>query len=209
MALRTTIKDHWGEQQLFEQRVFIAGAIVVVLFAILVGRLVWLQVLKYDYYTELSQGNRVRIEPIPAPRGTIYDRNGTILAENRPAYQLELVREQVPDLEDTLARLAQIGLLEADDLDDTRRLIASRRAFESVPIRLRLSDEDIAAFAVRRFEFPGVDIATRLARYYPEGEIAVHALGHVGSISERDLERIDRADYAGTSTIGKLGIESA
>jgi penicillin-binding protein 2 len=209
MALRTTIKDHWVEQQLFEQRVFIAGAIVIALFAILVGRLFWLQVVKYDYYTELSQGNRVRIEPIPAPRGTIYDRNGTILAENRPAYQLELVREQVPDLEDTLTRLAQIGLLEADDLDDTRRLIASRRAFEPVPIRLRLTDEDIAAFAVRRFEFPGVDIATRLARYYPEGEIAVHALGHVGSISERDLERIDRAAYAGTSTIGKLGIEAA
>jgi penicillin-binding protein 2 len=209
MALRTTIKDHWGEQRLFEQRVFIAGTIVLVLFAVLVGRLIWLQVLRYDYYTELSQGNRVRIEPIPAPRGTIYDRNGEILAENRPAYQLELVREQVPDLEDTLARLVQIGLLEADDLDDTRRLIASRRAFESVPIRLRLADEDIAAFAVRRFEFPGVDIATRLARYYPEGQIAVHALGHVGAISERDLERIDRAEYAGSSTIGKLGIESA
>lgn len=209
MALRTTIKDHWGEQQLFEQRVFVAGAFVFALFAILIGRLVWLQVLRYDYYTDLSQGNRVRIEPLPATRGTVYDRNGSILAENRPAYQLELVREQVPDLDDTLARLVQAGLLDADDLDDTRRLIASRRAFESVPIRLRLSDEDIAAFAVRRFEFPGVDIATRLARFYPEGEIAVHALGHVGSISERDLERIDRANYAGTSTIGKLGIESA
>jgi penicillin-binding protein 2 len=209
MALRTTIKDHWGEQQLFEQRVFIAGAVVLVLFAILIGRLIWLQVVQHDYYTELSQGNRVRLEPIPAPRGTIYDRNGTILAENRPAYQLELIREQVPDLDDTLARLAQVGLLDADDLDDTRRLVVSRRAFDAVPIRLRLSDEDIAAFAVRRFEFPGVDIATRLARYYPEGEIAVHALGHVGSISERDLERIDRAAYAGTSTIGKLGIESA
>jgi penicillin-binding protein 2 len=209
MALRTTIKDHWGEQQLFEQRVFIAGALMLVLFAILIGRLIWLQVVRHDYYTDLSQGNRVRIEPIPAPRGTIYDRNGAILAENRPAYQLELIREQVPDLDDTLARLAQVGLLDADDLDDTRRLIVSRRAFDAVPIRLRLSDEDIAAFAVRRFEFPGVDIATRLARYYPEGEIAVHALGHVGSISERDLERIDRAAYAGTSTIGKLGIESA
>jgi penicillin-binding protein 2 len=209
MALRTTIKDHWGEQQLFEQRVFIAGAVVLVLFAILIGRLVWLQVVQHEYYTELSQGNRVRLEPIPAPRGTIYDRNGTILAENRPAYQLELIREQVPDLDDTLARLAQVGLLDPDDLDGTRRLVVSRRAFDAVPIRLRLSDEDIAAFAVRRFEFPGVDIATRLARYYPEGEIAVHALGHVGSISERDLERIDRAAYAGTSTIGKLGIESA
>ena len=209
MSLRTTIKDHWGEQRLFEQRVLIAGGFMVVLFALLIGRLVWLQVVQYDYFTELSQGNRVRIEPIPAPRGTIYDRNGEILAENRPAYQLELVREQVPDLDATLRRLVEIGLIAAEDLDDTRRLIASRRAFEPVPIRLRLSDEDIARFAVRRFEFQGVDIATRLARYYPEGEIGVHALGHVGAISERDLERIDRTSYAGTSTIGKLGIESA
>lgn len=209
MAARTTIKDHWGEQRLFEQRILIAGAVLVLLFAVLVGRLVWLQIFRYDYYTELSQGNRVRVEPTPAPRGTIYDRNGTILAENRPAYQLELIREQVPDLEATLARLVEIGLLQAEDLEDTRRLIASRRPFEAVPIRLRLTDEDIARFAVRRFEFEGVDIATRLARYYPEGEIAVHALGHVGAISERDLERIDRALYAGTSTIGKLGVEAA
>jgi penicillin-binding protein 2 len=209
MPARTTIKDHWGEQRLFEQRALIAGAVLLLLFAVLVGRLVWLQIVQYDYYTELSQGNRVKIEPLPAPRGTIYDRNGQILAENRPAYQLELVREQVRDLEATLTRLVEIGLLAAEDLDDTRRLIGSRRPFEAVPIRLRLSDEDIARFAVRRFEFEGVDIATRLARYYPEGEIAVHALGHVGALSERDLERIDRTAYAGTATIGKLGIESA
>jgi penicillin-binding protein 2 len=209
MLARTTIKDHWGEQRLFEQRVLIAGGVLVLLFAVLVGRLVWLQIVQYDYYTELSQGNRVKVEPNPATRGTIYDRNGAILAENRPAYQLELVREQVPDLDATLARLVEIGLLAAEDLDDTRRLINSRRPFEPVPIRLRLADEDIARFAVRRFEFQGVDIATRLARYYPEGEIAVHALGHVGALSERDLERVDQTAYAGTSTIGKLGLESA
>ncbi len=209
MPARTTIKDHWGEQRLFEQRVLLAAAVLAVLFAVLVGRLVWLQILEHDYYTELSQGNRIRIEPLPAPRGTIYDRHGNILAENRPAYQLELVREQVPDLEGTLAKLVEAGLLAAEDLDDTRRLVNSRRPFEPVPIRLRLTDEDIARFAVRRFEFQGVDIATRLARYYPEGEIAVHALGHVGAISEGDLERIDRAAYAGTSMIGKLGVEAA
>jgi penicillin-binding protein 2 len=119
------------------------------------------------------------------------------------------VREEVPDLEDTLQRLVKIGLIAADDVDDTRRLIRSRRAFDSVPIRLRLEEEDIAAFAVRRFEFPGVDIKTRLARFYPHGEIAVHALGHVGAISETEIKKIDRAEYAGTSTIGKLGIELA
>lgn len=209
MAGKGRIKDVWREQQIFVQRSIIAGVLIAVMTAALIARLAWLQISRNEYYTELSQGNRVRIEPLPAARGIVYDRNGTILAENRPAYQLELVREEVPDLEDTLKRLVATGLIAADELDSTRRAIRSRRAFDSVPVRLRLSEEEIARFAVRRFEFPGVDIRTRLARYYPHGEIAVHALGHVGAISEKDLERIDRAQYSGTATIGKLGIELA
>jgi len=176
---------------------------------LLVGRLVWLQVVRYDYYTDLSQGNRVRIEPLPAPRGIIYDRQGLILAENQPAYQLELVPEQVPDLDATLQGLVRIGLLNADDVDDAKRTVRSRRPFDSVPIRLHLSESDMAAFGVNRFEFPGVDIRTRLARSYPQGETAVHALGYVGTVSATDLARIDREAYAGTSTIGKVGIEAA
>lgn len=209
MAGKGRIKDHWREQQIFEQRAIIAGVLIVMLTGALISRLAWLQISRNDYFTELSQGNRVRIEPLPAARGIIYDRNGVILAENRPAYQLELVREEVPDLEATLKALAGIGLVAPEELDATRRAIRSRRSFDSVPIRLRLTEEEIARFAVRRFEFPGVDIKTRLARYYPHGEIAVHALGHVGAISEADLEKIDRAQYSGTATIGKLGIELA
>ncbi len=209
MAGKGRIKDHWREQQIFEQRALIAGVLIVLLTGALIARLGWLQISRNAYFTELSQGNRVRIEPLPAARGIIYDRNGVILAENRPAYQLELVREEVPDLEATLKALVGIGLVAPDELDATRRVIRSRRPFDSVPIRLRLTEEEIARFAVRRFEFPGVDIKTRLARYYPHGEIAVHALGHVGAISEADLETIDRAQYSGTATIGKLGIELA
>lgn len=209
MNARGRIKDFWREQHLFTQRLTIAAFVVALLAGVLVLRLVWLQVVKYEYYAELAQGNRVRIEPQPAPRGILYDRNGVILAENQPAYQLELVPEQVPDLERTLTGLVRIGLLAADDLDDVRRTLRSRRPFDSVPIRLRLSDEDMAAFAVNRFDFPGVDIRTRLARHYPYGEIGVHALGYVGSISEADLERIDREAYAGTSTLGKVGVEAA
>ncbi len=203
------IKDHWGEQRLFEQRAIIAGVIIVLLTTVLIGRLVVLQVFRHDYYTELSQGNRVRIEPLPAPRGLILDRHGTVLAENRPSFQLELVREQVADVDDTLKRLVEIGLIPPDELDDVRKLVRSRRSFEGVPIRLRLTDEEIARFAVHRFEFPGVDIATRLARTYPHVEIGVHAIGYVGALSEADLARIDRAEYAGTTLIGKLGIEAA
>ena len=209
MASKGRIKDHWREQQIFEQRALIAGVLIALLTAALIVRLGWLQISRNAYFTELSQGNRVRIEPLPAARGIIYDRNGVILAENRPAYQLELVREEVPDLEATLKALTDIGLVAPDELEATRRVIRSRRPFDSVPIRLRLTEEEIARFAVRRFEFPGVDIKTRLARFYPHGEIAVHALGHVGAISEADLETIDRGQYSGTATIGKLGIELA
>ena len=209
MSLRGIIKDFWREQRLFEQRAIAAVVIIATLSLLLVGRLVWLQVVRYEYYTDLSQGNRVRIEPLPAPRGIIYDRQGLILAENQPAYQLELVPEQVPNLDATLQGLVRIGLLDADDVDDAKRTVRSRRPFDSVPIRLHLSESDMAAFGVNRFEFPGVDIRTRLARSYPYGETAVHALGYVGTISATDLARIDREAYAGTSTIGKVGIEAA
>src|SRR5688572_15007490 len=163
------IKDHWGEQRLFERRALAAVVIIIALTLVLIGRLVILQIFRYDYYADLSQGNRVRVEPLPAQRGLILDRNLQVLAENRPAFQLELVRERVPNVADTLQRLVAIGVLEADDLDDTQRLVRSRRSFESVPIRMRLTDEEIARFAVHRFEFPGVDIATRLTRFYPHG----------------------------------------
>jgi len=207
------IKDHWGEQRIFERRALAAAVIIAVLTLVLVARLVVLQIFRYDHYAELSQGNRVRVEPLPAQRGLILDRSGTVLAENRPAFQLELVRERVPNVDATLKRLVEIGVMQADDVDDTLRLVRSRRSFESVPIRLRLTDEEIARFAVHRFEFPGVDIATRLTRFYPHGEHAVHALGYVAAISENDVKRLEKegqlSKYAGTTLIGKLGLEDA
>jgi penicillin-binding protein 2 len=207
------IKDHWGEQRIFERRALAAAVIIAVLTLVLIGRLVVLQIVRYDHYAELSQGNRVRVEPLPAQRGLILDRSGTVLAENRPAFQLELVRERVPNVDATLKRLVEIGVLAADDVDETVKLVRSRRSFESVPIRLRLTDEEIARFAVHRFEFPGVDIATRLTRFYPHGEHAVHALGYVAAISENDVKRLEKEGqlpkYTGTTLIGKLGLEDA
>ncbi|MGH8284466.1 MAG: penicillin-binding protein 2 [Steroidobacteraceae bacterium] len=203
------IKDHWGEQRLFERRALIAGALIAAATLTLIIRLVILQVVRHEYYTDLSQGNRVRIEPLPAARGLIFDRNGELLASNQPVYQLELVREEVPNLEAAFAGLVRLGLLTGEQVDEVRRTVKSRRAFDSVPVRLRLSEDEIARFAVRRFEFPGLDIKTRLARSYPHGELAVHALGYVSALSEQDLQRIDRAAYSGTTLIGKLGVESA
>src|SRR4051812_32697461 len=126
------IKDHWAEQRLFERRAVAAAILVVTLTLTLIGRLVMLQVVRYDYYAELSQGNRVRVEPLPAQRGLILDRNGAVLVENRPAFQLELVRERVPDVDGTLEGLVKIGVLQADDVPDLVRLVRSRRSFESV-----------------------------------------------------------------------------
>src|SRR6185503_12782786 len=152
------IKDHWTEQRLFDQRAVFAGVLIFVLTLTLAGRLYVLQVVRHDYYAELSQGNRVRTEPIPASRGLILDRNGKVLADNEPAYQLELTREQTPDLNDTLKRLAALGLIDADDVSEVRHLVLSRRAFDTVPLRLRLTDEEVGRFAVHRFESPGVDL---------------------------------------------------
>jgi penicillin-binding protein 2 len=206
---RVRIKDQWNEQRIFSQRTLGAMVVITALIFTLIGRLAYLQVTRHDYYLELSQGNRVRLDPIPASRGVIVDRGGNILANNEPAYQLELVREQVPDLNDTLKRLVDLGLIDREDLEDTRRAIFLRRSFDNVPVRLRLSEEEIGRFAVHRHEFPGVDLATRQTRHYPYGELGVHALGYVSAISEQDLQRIDRSAYAGTTLIGKLGVESA
>ncbi|HWW32766.1 MAG TPA: penicillin-binding protein 2 [Steroidobacteraceae bacterium] len=202
------IKDHWREQRLFDRRALVIGALMALATVGLIGRLILLQVVRHEYYSDLSQGNRVRTEPIPAARGLILDRNGEVVASNQPAYQLELVPEEVPNIKETLKRLAALRLLRPEELDELRRTIAVSRSFDSVPIRLHMSDEDVARFAVRRFEFPGVDIKTRQTRWYPNGDLAVHALGYVGAISEEDLKHIDRASYAGTALIGKLGVES-
>lgn len=209
MVRGVRIKDHNQEQRLFDTRAIVAGFVIAVLTIVLFARLFTLQVLRYDYYTELAQGNRIKIEPIPAARGLIMDRHGEVLAANQPAYQLELVPEQVTDLDRELNELMVLGLVGDEDVPDLKRAIKSRRKFDSVPVRLRMSEEDIARFAVRRFEFPGFDIKTRATRFYPNGEVGVHALGYVSAISESDLKKIDRNAYAGTSLIGKLGIESA
>src|ERR1700684_3839979 len=206
------IKNYFAENRLFAIRSIVAGIIAGVLLLAVAGRLFYLQVLKHDYYSTLSQGNRIRTEPIPPSRGLILDRHGVVLADNLPAYQIELVREQVEDhkaLDETLALLVKIGLLRSEEMANTRRNILLHKVYESVPIKLQLNDEEMARFAVHRYQFSGVDIRTRLARHYPLREIAVHAIGYVSAINEQDMKQIDSAEYAGTSLIGKLGVEGA
>ncbi len=209
MPRTVRLKDHYAEQRLFGRRVIAATTVILVCIGALFARLFYLQVVRHDYFSELSQGNRIRIDPVPPSRGLILDRNGVPLALNRPSYQLELTREQTPDVKDTLKRLIGLGLLAAEDYERTLHMIQARRSFDSVPIRLQLSEEELARFAVNRPDFPGVEVRPRLTRYYPLAGTGVHALGYVGAISEKDMESIDAANYAGTTLIGKLGVERA
>ena len=206
---RVRIKDEALEQRIHFQRSLVAIGIVTAIALLLAGRAAWLQVAQHQHYLELSQGNRARIEPLPPNRGIIYDRAGRVIAENTPAYQLEILREQAGDLEETLSRLVRFGLLEASDVGRVRQLVLARRSFEAVPFLLQLDDEEVARFAVHRHELPGVLLETRMARHYPYGSVGAHALGYVGTISEDDMQRVDRERYFGTGVIGKTGVERA
>jgi len=209
MSRSVRIKDHHAEQRLFEARAVAAAVIMLVALGSVIARLVWLQVVQYDYFADLSQGNRIKIEPIPPNRGLILDRNGQPLATNAPSYQLELTREQVSDIDATLIGLAQLGLLDNADFPSLKKDIRSRRIFEAVPVKLQLTEEELARFAARRYQFPGVEIRPRLTRYYPLGPSSVHAIGYVGAISEEDEKTLDLNEYAGTTLTGKAGVEKA
>jgi len=192
---------------MFVGRVIISAVLMVGLLSLVVGRLTQLQIFDYEYFSAQSQGNRIRVQPVPPTRGLVFDRNGIVLAENLPSYQLELTPEQVPDIDETLARLAAIELIDAERIDELRELIRSHRRFDSIPIRKRLGDQEVARFAVDRPRFPGVEIRARLTRNYPYGEAVAHVLGYVGGINTTDLQAIDQTDYAGTSVIGKVSLE--
>lgn len=204
---RTRMKDEWRESRLFLARLAIAGAVMAVLFCVLIGRLAYLQIVRHEHYATLSESNRVRLEPITPNRGLIFDRNGVILAENVPNWQLEIVPEQVANLDDTMARLAEIVEVRPADRDRFYKQLRTQRRFQPVPLRFRLSEEEVARFAINRHRFPGVDIETRLTRRYPFGPLTAHVVGYVAAINEEELARLDPAEYAGTLVIGKTGVE--
>jgi len=208
-ALLSPIKDVHSERRLFLARVILAIVVSLLLMGTVVARLVQLQVVDHELFAEKSQGNRVRIEPVPPIRGLVFDRKGRVIAENLPAYQLELIPEQVGDLDDTLNRLAAINLIEFEDIERFKDLSRSGPRFKPVTLKFRLTEEEIANFAIQRPRFPGVDFRPRLVRHYPDGELVAHAVGYVGALSTDDLQRLDPASYAGTSHTGKTGVESS
>ncbi len=207
MLKREQLKDDYLEHRLIKQRLIFSAVVAVILLSMVVGRLYVLQVVEYDHFVTLSDSNRIRLKVLPPTRGLIFDRHGVVMADNLPAYRLEIVREQVDDLDATLQRLRQYVEYDDQDLKRFEQASRRRRPFESVPLKLNLSDEEVARLAVNLHDFEGVEINARLTRNYPLGAHAVHALGYVSRIDERDLSGVNEIEYSGTTHIGKVGVE--
>ncbi|WP_296057420.1 penicillin-binding protein 2 [uncultured Amphritea sp.] len=208
MSAFDSLKDHTKEGRVFLSRALIAFVIVLLLMGILVGRLYYLQVIQHEQLVSVSDDNRIQLQPVAPTRGLIYDRNGTLLADNRPSYSVTLLKEKVGDLEATLAELQRLIPITDRELKSFhRRLKQRRRPYETVPVRFRLTDDEIARIAVNYQRLPGVQVEADLIRYYPFGASLVHALGYVGRINEKELKRVDPKNYSATHYIGKLGIE--
>ena len=196
----------------FRFRLIAALGFVFFCFALLLTRFVYLQVVRYEDYRAQAEDNRISIAPITPNRGLILDRNGVVLARNYSAYTLEITPSKLEeDLEFVIDELARIIDIQARDRKRFKKLMEESKSFESLPIRTRLSDEEVARFAAHRYRFPGVDIKARLFRDYPLGELASHVIGYIGRISQKDKDRIEEAEdaenYAGTEYIGKEGLE--
>jgi penicillin-binding protein 2 len=196
---------------LFRRRLGVAGVLVLVAFGGLFARFFYLQVVQHDHYQTLAETNRIAIVPIVPNRGVITDRNGVVLAQSYSAYTLEIQPSRVRNLDETIDALAAIVDVQPRDRKRFRKLLDESKNFESLPLRTRLSDEEVARFAVNRYRFPGVEIKARLFRQYPYGEIASHVVGYIGRINDRDVQRIDEwnevANYKGSDYIGKIGVE--
>ncbi|MEO5703147.1 MAG: penicillin-binding protein 2 [Gammaproteobacteria bacterium] len=206
---RDQIRDHMRETQVFGNRVRVAVLLILLLVLAIIARLIFLQIFNNVHFTTLSQNNRISVVAIPPSRGLIYDRNGVLLAQNLPSFSLEIVPEQVENLNATLAALKELIDIKDSDIKRFRRMLKQKRMTNGVPLRFRLSEEEVARFAVNRPRFPGVDVAVGLARHYPFGSLAVHAVGYVGRISESDLPKLDASNYNGTTHMGKGGVEKS
>ena len=204
---RQVIKDIHLELRMFPRRVAVLVLMCVLLVGALVARMVHLQVIGHAHYSDLATDNRVRLSPIPPTRGLIYDRRGVLLADNLPAFNLEIVPEQVKDLPNLLGRLGEVIELSEDDIQRFERLRRRSPAYRSLPIKTNLSEAEVARFMVARHRFDGVSVQARLQRHYPFGARFAHLLGYVGRINERELRRVDARNYRATTHIGKTGIE--
>jgi penicillin-binding protein 2 len=211
----TEIRNVAADLARFRRRVLVIALAVLVAFGLLASRLVYLQVVRHEDLADQAESNRTAIVPVVPNRGLILDRNGIVLASNYSAYTLEITPSKAGSVEETIDGLAEVVEITPRDRRRFKRLREDSRSFDSVPIRTRLSDEEVARFAAQRYRFPGVEIKARLFRNYPHGEIASHVLGYIGRINQREKEAMedwdeeDQANYKGTDYIGKLGVEQS
>ena len=203
-----TFKDHAFERQLFLSRLLIGAVLALCFILVLVARLVYLQVHQHEYYSTKSDNYRIHVQPVAPTRGRIYDRNGVLLADNKPSYTLTLVRENAGDIDKSVELLRDlIGFTPEEEEEFRTRLRQRPVPFTSVPLRFDLSEEEIASIAVNQFQLPGINVEAQLVRFYPQGELMAHAIGYVGAISEEEQLEVDPVNYRATQQIGKLGVE--
>jgi penicillin-binding protein 2 len=210
----TEITNSDREIHLFRMRLAAMVVFVFICFGLLVARWVWLQVVKHDQYMSQAEGNRIALVPIVPNRGLILDRNGVVLASNYSAYTLEITPSKLEaNLDSVIDELSKLVTIEPKDRKRFKRLLEESKNFASVPIRTRLTDDEVARFTAQRFRFPGVEVQARLFRQYPLGEIASHVLGYIGRINQKEAKAIDESDdaanYNGTDHIGKEGLEKS
>lgn len=213
MSHTAELREPERELLFFRRRLMFAFVLVLVAFATLIGRFVYLQVVKREHFQTLAESNRISIVPVVPNRGIISDRNGVVLAHNYSAYTLEITPSKIRALEALIDDLATIVDVSPRDRKRFRKLLEESKNFESLPLRTRLSDDEVARFAAAKYRFPGVEIKARLFRQYPYGEVASHVVGYISRINQKDLDRIEEweetANYKGSDYIGKVGIELA
>jgi len=208
----TEFKDNDREIHHFRLRLTALVGLVFICFGLLVARFVWLQVLRHDQFALQAEGNRIALVPIVPNRGLIVDRNGVVLARNYSAYTLEITPSKLQsNMESVIDELAKLVEIDARDRRRFKRLLEESRSFASVPLRTRLTDDEVARFTAQRFRFPGVEVQARLFRQYPLGETASHVIGYIGRINQKEAARLEEdglnANYNGTEHIGKEGVE--
>ena len=208
MSQPIRLKDHEKDSRLVRGRVVVGAIVVVVLICVLLARLYFLQVVQYEYHSTLSENNRVHVQPIPPTRGLIFDRNGVVIADNRPSFSLTMTRERSGDWQQVLDVIVEVLELTPEDRAlFEKRTKQGRRPFEPVPILFELNEEQIARIAVNQFRLPGVEVVAQLVRHYPQGAHFAHSVGYMGRINEKELKTLDPVNYSGTHHIGKTGIE--
>lgn len=213
MNKHVELKNHQREIYYFRLRLVVSIGFVLVLLAILLARFAYLQMVRHDHYQTLAESNRISVVPIVPNRGLILDRNGVVLAHNYSGYTLEITPSRTADLEATINELSTLVEITPKDRKRFRKLLAERRNFETLMIRSRLSDEEVARFAAQQYRFPGVEIKARLFRDYPYGEKTAHLIGYVGRINQTDVAQLEEndlaANYRGSDYIGKTGLEQS